>query len=238
MINLNNITLISIDGTGSNTTKLKNIFNICSKNINFVNRVLITADKTCILDDIKVSHIDKMSYQEYNKFCILELTKFVETEYILLIQNDGFISTPDLWDNAFLNYDYIGAPWEHEDVPNPFPWTSNGTKNMVGCGGFSLRSKKLLNLCSKYDSIFVENQIKAGMNEDIFICVYARPQLEAQGCKFPDVKIANKFSKGSIPFKPGVTDTSFGFHNGGYIEECLSTFNNKYQTNYNIGDIL
>jgi hypothetical protein len=50
--------------------------------------------------------------------------------------------------------------------------------------------------------------------------------------------MANKFSKGSIPFKPGVTKTSFGFHNGGYIEECLSTFNNKYQTNYNIGDIL
>ena len=103
MINLNNITLISIDGTGSNTTKLKNIFNICSKNINFVNKVLITADKTCLSDDIKVSHIDKMSYQEYNKFCILELTKFVETEYILLIQNDGFISNPDLWDNSFLN---------------------------------------------------------------------------------------------------------------------------------------
>jgi hypothetical protein len=37
MINLNNITLISIDGTGSNTNKLKNIFNICSKDINFIN---------------------------------------------------------------------------------------------------------------------------------------------------------------------------------------------------------
>jgi len=61
----------------------------------------------------------------------------------LLVQPDGFVINPDKWDNQFFEYDYIGAPWEQ--VPHSYldPW---GKPHRVGNGGFSFRSKKLLDV--------------------------------------------------------------------------------------------
>ena len=30
---------------------------------------------------------------------------------MLIVQDDGFIINKNLWDEEFLSYDYIGAPW-------------------------------------------------------------------------------------------------------------------------------
>lgn len=72
---------------------------------------------------------------------IKELNKYIETSYVLIIQYDGFILNPDAWTDEFLEYDYIGAPWWYTDDCN------------VGNGGFSLRSKKLLEILANDDSI-------------------------------------------------------------------------------------
>ena len=35
----------------------------------------------------------------------------IQTSHCLLIQSDGFVLFPDKWDDSWLDYDYIGAPW-------------------------------------------------------------------------------------------------------------------------------
>jgi hypothetical protein len=77
-----------------------------------------------------------------------DLFKYIETTHLLNIQWDGFVVRPSAWDPEFLKYDYIGAPWKvhpHHHWP-PFPDVTEN--NRVGNGGFSLRSKKLMEFMS------------------------------------------------------------------------------------------
>lgn len=240
MLNLSNVTIVCIDGLGDEIEKIKNIFTICCKEINFFDKKIITSNTNAKTDSFfTIVTIDKISsYQEYQKFCILNLNNYIESDYALFIQTDGFISNPNLWDDTFLNYDYIGAPWIHEIVPNPFLWTNNGTENMVGCGGFSLRSKKFLNACSNFPKEYIHDLVYRGVNEDIITSVVFKKHLENNmNCKFADVTVAKKFAQGSIPFKPGASNLSFGFHNSGYIKETLEVFNRKHNTKYKYFDV-
>ena len=86
----------------------------------------------------KMSNID-----EWNYAAIYELPKHVNTEFAMLIHDDGFVVNPDSWRPEFLEYDYIGAPWP---LPAPNDKVSyrdiDGELIRVG-NSVSLRSKKL-----------------------------------------------------------------------------------------------
>ena len=130
------------------------------------------------------------SIRDYSRFMLKELGRHVQSEHALIIQWDGHISHPSLWDEHFLSWDYIGAPWVYKNRPSE-----------VGNGGFSLRSRALLQATMALDWDGQEP-------EDAAICRTLRPQLENQfGLKVAPVGIAEKFSHEYGPFK-----ASFGFH--------------------------
>ena len=58
-----------------------------------------------------VSSFEGKDVDEWGKFIIYDLYKFIKTNYILLIHPDGFVVNPELWDKKFKDFDYIGAPW-------------------------------------------------------------------------------------------------------------------------------
>lgn len=128
---------------------------------------------------------------EYNWVMLRLVPHIVTEDYCLTIHADGFACNPDAWTAEFLEYDYIGATW---------PWL-----NLVGNGGFSLRSRKLQD--AMIDTLFDYNT-----NEDVSICQENRSLLEnTYGIKFAPIELADQFS---IEFK---TDSpwlgkSFGFH--------------------------
>ena len=62
-----------------------------------------------------------------------ELHDHISTAHALCIQWDGYVLNAQAWDASFLDYDYIGSVW---------PQFGDGHR--VGNGGFSLRSKRLL----------------------------------------------------------------------------------------------
>jgi hypothetical protein len=66
-------------------------------------------------------------------FVLHELHHYIDSDFVLLVEWDGYIINPTAWTNEFLNFDYIGAVWGHH---------KDGFR--VGNGGFSLRSRKLL----------------------------------------------------------------------------------------------
>ena len=155
------------------------------------------------------------SINDFNFYCIYNLTNHVRTSHCLFIHPDGYVLRPHLWDDKFLDYDYIGAPWR--DDPNAYldPW---GRNQRVGNGGFSLRSKRLLEVPSKVTvpwEVNVGNFYKhqgAGLyNEDGNICCHNRHIFEEQGCVYAPVEVAARFSKEvECPEHKGIE--TFGFH--------------------------
>lgn len=143
-------------------------------------------------------------YPGYNKYCIFNLYKHVDTEYCLVTQHDSWVVNPDLWDDQFLEYDYIGAPWP--DSPAHFT-DSRGIVQRVGNGGFSLRSKKLLEVPKHTDILWNPNF----PNEDTTISVKNRVKYEDFGCKFAPFELAIKFSH-ETDIEQNKNVPSFGFH--------------------------
>lgn len=216
MIDLSKITLVTVDGTGKDTNKLLNVIDICTKKIKFGEIALISADENIkSFEGITVHKINRMTYPEYNAFCILDLNKYVNTEYCLIVQTDGYICKPSNWKNEFFNYDYIGCPWM-DAAPGYFPWVTE-PKYQVGCGGFCLRSKKLLEAGSRINRDIVNNLAHRGIGEDVIICVTLRDYFEKSGCEFPTGQFAKSFALGSAPLKENELETTFGFHSGDFI---------------------
>lgn len=134
----------------------------------------------------------------YSRFCIEKMNEFVQTDYVLIIHPDGYIQNESAWDDNWLKYDYIGAVWD---------WYN---KNLVGNGGFSLRSKKLLNILSNLDVSDIDVH-----PEDDFICRKIRNWLELEyDIKFAPVEVAKLFSIEGYGLKPtyNVYRGEFGFH--------------------------
>ena len=46
-----------------------------------------------------------------NRFCIADMWKHFETDFVLVVQFDGRIFNPGAWNDGFFKYDWIGAPW-------------------------------------------------------------------------------------------------------------------------------
>jgi hypothetical protein len=118
----------------------------------------------------------------------------VQTSHVLIIQHDGFILNPYAWDDEFLQYDYIGAPWCYDDGLN------------VGNGGFSLRSKRLLDILS------TDEHIVQSHTEDYRIGRTYRRRLERRGIRFAPESLASRFSiEGNIKYG-WKWNNQFGFH--------------------------
>jgi len=181
MLNLDNITLVA--ATSINEKETIYALEKSSENINFFDIILFT-DKQIIHNKINIENIQKLDLAGYNKFILKDLHQYIKTEYVLICQYDGYILNHSSWDDQYLNYDYVGAPW---------------FDGAVGNGGFSLRSKKLIVETSllPYEDI----------PEDVFICKNNKSFLERKGIKFPSFDIANKFSVENKPYT-----NQFGFH--------------------------
>lgn len=221
-IKLPNVTLLGIDCV--NIERLIKVINISEKNIKFGAVKILTSLETSDARKIKIPEIK--SIQEYSLFCINDLYKYIETDFVLIIQHDGFILNPGSWTNEFLEYDYIGATWlvANWSVKNfDFPKELLEQK-IVGNGGFSLRSKKFLEISNK---LYKSGEIKKTHPEDVAMCVWYRDKFEKEGIKFATAKIANKFSieDENLEFK-----NQFGFH--GFWNNDLNKYFKK-NTKYN-----
>lgn len=166
--------------------------NFCQKHFEFGKSILITHQDIDV-DNIELHLIDKLDWNQYNDY-VLNLIDHTDNDYVLLIQDDGHIVNPDLWDDEFLEYDYIGAPWpgeeswislQHQDqqslMKEVFP------KNRVGNGGFCLRSRKFLEFSSQYNSC-------NGLGEDSFLCTRKYYDAIDYGIKFAPLELAIKFA--------------------------------------------
>jgi hypothetical protein len=140
------------------------------------------------------------SRMDYSRFMLRRLADHVRTSHALCIQWDGYVIRGEAWEPGFLDYDYIGAPWPHF-----------ADAHRVGNGGFSLRSRRLLQACATLPN-------DSGDLEDVLIARRCRPQLEAAGIRFAPEEVARRFSYERV--EP--TGAEFGFHGAFNLVELLS----------------
>lgn len=198
MKKLENVTLFGLDDV--DIGRLIQVEEICAKDFEFSDIKLLTSLESANPHVIKIEPIK--SIKDYSEFILKKMNDYIDTKFVLLIQYDGFILNPEAWNDKFLEYDYIGAPlWEDG-------------KYVVGNGGFSLRSKKLLEFLQNDENIFVPEVAteKYGINEDWIICVEKREYLESKGIKFAPVDIAKRFSFESNEDGGANWTDQFGFH--------------------------
>lgn len=168
-----------------------------SKDIQFNTVKLVSPYDPGCPGNIIWEYIDPFSHvDEWCKYIFYNLWKHVDTDYCILIHDDGFIVNPQSWTNEFLNYDYIGAPWPI--IPPFYTNKHNGQVYRVG-NSVSLRSRKIMKLPTELDLPWVRLDVTptypGNFNEDVMIGVYWRHLFEEHGCKYPSVELAAQFSR-------------------------------------------
>jgi hypothetical protein len=183
MLKLPSVTICAIDSVQPD--KAKKAIERSKRNIKFGGELFI-------------DHMSINSRQAYSKFILQELHKYIKTDFVLIVQWDGWVI--DSTARHPTVFDYIGAVW---------PWHPEGLR--VGNGGFSLRSKKLLELTNTPK--FVYNN----KNEDDLICHLNRDYLVSNGIKFAPEELARYFS-----YEREVTNLqTFGFHGDFHMSKYL-----------------
>lgn len=139
---------------------------------------------------INIKHL--FTAKDYSRWMIKELGKQnIDTSHILIIQHDGYVLNADQWEEDYLKYSYLGAPWLETDFYN------------VGNGGFSLRETKLHQIISQDQAIMPLHP------EDSCLSRIYRDYLEQKyNLKWAPDLLAHKFSfELNKPKQP-----TFGFH--------------------------
>jgi len=209
MLRLNEVTLVSV--TSVNIDRTLKALKYSMNGITYGDVMVCTHLDSSELGGIRNVQVPRMnSLNDYSYTIIYRLPEFIHTRHALIIQSDGFVINPDVWEDEFLDYDYIGAPFELPNQDDPITHRDrNGKLFRVGNGGFSLRSKKLMNFPVEHEIPWTD--FHGVFNEDCFICANNRHLYEENGFKFAPLEVAVKFSKESeIAENQGVK--TFGFH--------------------------
>lgn len=154
------------------------------------------------IDNLRVvTHELIRNIEDYSHFMLKGLQAYVKTSHVLTIQWDGYVINPKTWQDQFLQYDYIGAPWPRKSGL----W--------VGNGGFSLRSAKLL-------AALQDDAIAPMHPEDVCICDQHRGYLETEHrIQFASPELAEEFSFEFVKPHP----QAFGFHGMSNFPKVMST---------------
>jgi tetratricopeptide (TPR) repeat protein len=155
-------------------------------------RTLFLTDRLLDEPGIEVRTIAPLaSRDDYSRFVLASLLDHVDTPHVLLVQWDGYALNPAAWRDDFLDCDYIGAKWF---------WAPEGQR--VGNGGFSLRSRRLLEALRDPRIVLTEA-------EDVTICRTFRTLLERDHrIRFATESLADQFAfEAAYPI-----GLPFGFH--------------------------
>lgn len=180
----------------------------CQAQMKFNHSFLFTHEDITV-ENIEIIKIDKLDYKGYNEFVAMKLWQYTGADYVLLVQNDGYIINVSQWNDDFFDYDYIGAPWPIPPEEDKISYkTPSGRLVRVGNGGFSFRSRRLLRAPTILSLEFTDKGT-GFPHEDGFLCVHFRDELEKHGIKFAPVEIAAQFS---TELQVPETRKSFGGH--------------------------
>jgi Protein of unknown function (DUF5672) len=202
MLNLSNVTLLCVETRDPELAHWA--IDRCLRGVSFAKVVLLTnldrlAEKRPYIEYVQSPKIQ--TTKDYSDVLLTGIEEYVQGTHVLIMQWDSFITNPSLWQDRFLDYDYIGPVWPHHP------------ETPVGNGGFSLRSVKLLKAINRPE--FAKRH-----PEDYCICVDNKDFLEKEcGIQFAQPELADQFAVERAPWHE-----AFGFHGlfnfGRVLNDC------------------
>lgn len=194
---LPSVTLMCIDCV--NVDRAIKVLERCKKLGEFGAVKLLTSLPTDYEHAVKIIPLNTLV--AYSVFMLTKCHEFVDTDHVLIVQADGWILNPESWKDEWLNFDYIAPLFVQYDK--------------VGSGGFSLRSKRLMQHAYKVtphwdgtpetvDGI----QAQLGYYEDGVIAF----SNNFSQFKIADLQNACEFAQGGNRNPLYFRDKPFGFH--------------------------
>jgi len=198
-LDLPDVTLVA--ATSINIEATLQAIEACHANVRFgASKLLTHAAPPRTISGLEVVIVPRITTSgQYSRLILAGLADHVATSHCLVVQWDGHVVDAARWNPIFLEHDYVGASW---------PQFGDG--HDVGNGGFSLRSRRLLEACRA-------PQFTPSHPEDVAIGRHNRPWLEAQGLRFASRELADSFSAE----RAGSLETAFGFHGVWHMPQLI-----------------
>jgi Protein of unknown function (DUF5672) len=207
-----NLTIVSVYGHNNGASVIPSIVK-SMKELKGSKGLLISVEKPPKLPKkIAWKRCHPIDYLGYSLFMMHGLYAYIETDYCLVVQDDGWVINGKNFKPEYYEYDYIGAPshcaFGEGNLYLKFAWTqATEPVIVVQNGGFSLRSKRFLEACNKHGIMHMNSNEIHGWNEDAQLSAILRPTLESYGYKYCPNEIAKYFS---------IEYVGRGFHEEGF----------------------
>lgn len=162
-LSLPNVTLMCIDCVDAH--KAIRILEHCKSKVDFGDVKLLTHIPVSYPGKTKIMPLNSLI--AYSIFMLTRVFQYIETDYVQIVQRDGWILNPESFNHDWLKLDYIGPIFIQYDKS--------------ASGGFSLRSKRLMENTAKntpeWDGTDRHaHEIQKGLDfyEDGMICLSGR----------------------------------------------------------------
>ena len=196
-LQLPSVTLMAIDCI--NAQKAINVLEHCKKMADFGAIKFLTSIP--IEYEHRVQIMPLNSLIAYSIFMLTKCADYIDTPNVLIVQCDGWILNPQSFKHEWLNLDYIAGLFMQNDH--------------CGSGGFSLRSKKIMQrateIMPKWDGSqehAEEIEKSLGYYEDGELCLSHK----FRGLKFASLEDAADFSQAGNRNPRYFRERPFGFH--------------------------
>ena len=204
MRNHRDITVVNVDGSGSGQYAVYAIEETM-KQLPGSRGLLISAQSPDYLPySITWMPCHPMGYYDYSIFMLYCLHTYINTDFALIVQDDGWALNGHNWKDEWYGYDYVGAPCHAALVPKEgselgeivlnYEWENDDEFIQLQNGGFSLRSHRLLKAPSYHGIIYQLHNHPLLLNEDIQLNFLLRNKLERHGLRFAPTESAEYFS--------------------------------------------
>lgn len=153
-------------------------------------------------EQVEWKKIGFLDYLQYSVFVMHSLYAYIDTEFCLIVQDDGWVLNGENFKDEYYEYDYIGGVC-HAAMCNGQLWLGGSWHDqfprvIVQNGGFSLRSKKFLEAPNKYGITHNHAADVHLWNEDVQLSCIKRHLFAEVGMKYASEKTVRDFSLESI----------------------------------------
>jgi hypothetical protein len=219
-VSYEDITIVNVDGRGGDLPGAQRALAHSARQLPGAQALLLSPERPLhLLEGIRHVPIQKLGYLEYGLFILYALQHFVTTDFVLIVQDDGWVLDGRRWRDEFRRYDYIGAPTNFARVTargetrylRGYEWVpllEQETKvDFVMNGGFCLRSRRLLKAPTELALNYVIPPVARMQGppfamqweseshlEDVQLCLDMRASLERAGMRFASFALARLFA--------------------------------------------
>lgn len=192
------LTIVSAYGHGDGASTIPSILKSMKELPGSRGLLLSVAKPYNLPDNIRWRQIYPLNYRGYSTFMMHCLYAFIETDFCLVVQDDGWVLDGNNWKEDYYNYDYIGgithAGLVGDSLHLGFTWVGKPNPTLVLNGGFSLRSRRFLEAPNKHGIAQMFSTEIHIWNEDIQLSCLRKSLFTELGYKIAPPEVAKEFS--------------------------------------------